>query len=102
MEIRNLDGESLEELHKKVTKLQEKNPDIIARTFMGEKNREVTMADLDGVIEELKAIKDLVYDLSLKVQQIFGGHVLINGKWEHVDTLTGGSNEKEVHKRNNR
>ena len=89
MEVRNLTEPDVEELEGKLTDMMEENPYITWDTF-----RQADDEEEDKPLrQQIDEIAEMIVRLEAKIDHIFGGHILINGKFVKVDSyeFLGGS-----------
>jgi len=83
----NLTEENVEELKKKLEDMQQDNPDLMYRFYPQEEDKlEKFPSDkvsMDAVYKKLEEIER-------KIDLIFDGHVLIDGRFVKFQIITGG------------
>ena len=79
-EQRNLTEENVEELRAALNKMKITNPDL-EYSFSPQQEMEKVSEDLS--INEQRILNKLE-EIERKLDMIFGGHVLIDGKFQHI------------------
>lgn len=105
MEIRNLNEDQAQELHKKAMKMMEDNPDLEVETFLGKRGKERHLKDdLEDLNEKLDKCMADVFELKMMITRIFGNHFLMDGRFIQppftaIPGVIGNAKEEQI--RNN-
>lgn len=83
MEIKNMTDQNVNEIAAVIEKMREDNPAIDAKVFTMEdwEKKNLINEKIDKTGEQLKLIAERFDALETKINHIFAGHVLIDGKF---------------------
>ena len=80
-EQRNLTQENVEELTRILEEMKKENKELQYSFFPQDQEE----ADAPDALTLLKALHDKVNSLERKIDSIFDGHILLNGKFTKID-----------------
>ena len=84
-QINNMTSENLQELESALNDMKKLNPDLIWNTYQQrEKILGSTYSVNDQILSKLNNIEEELTAIHNKIDLIFGGNVLINGKFQVI------------------